>query len=159
MIRYPIGTSGQDLVLTEPVLAHFRRFRQNRWFSREAGGQLFATLAPDAVTIVEATGPRRTDRRGPFWYLPNRRAEQAEIDERHRRGLHFVGDWHTHPEDRPSPSHPDCNSIKECVRKSRHSLLAFVVVVVGRTESAAGLYVAVHDGTAAHVLSSAPVSG
>jgi proteasome lid subunit RPN8/RPN11 len=60
--------------------------------------------------------------------------------------LHYVGDWHTHPELRPYPSPPDDHSIAECVRKSSHDLNGFVLVVVGRLEPPGGLTVGVHDG-------------
>lgn len=30
-------------------------------------------------------------------YAPLRPSEQTEIEERHRRNFHFVGDWHTYP--------------------------------------------------------------
>ena len=92
-LRYPIGTSGQTLVVDVPVLAHFERHRQIRWWQREAGGQLFSRVEGEVITIVEATGPRLGDRRTRHSYEPDRRAEQVEIDDRHpiwpalRRGL------------------------------------------------------------------------
>jgi len=42
MIQYPIGVSGQTIVLQPAVLAHLRRYQQHRWWQTEAGGQLFA---------------------------------------------------------------------------------------------------------------------
>jgi integrative and conjugative element protein (TIGR02256 family) len=152
MIEYPIGTSGQVLVFESEVLEHFRRQRQRRWFDREAGGQLFARIDGARVIVVEATGPRPSDRRSPFSYAPSRRDERAEILDRYAKGLHFVGDWHTHPERLPRPSHPDCTSIGECVRRSKHSLNGFVIAVVGQAEPPDGLFVAIHDGMRAHRL-------
>src|SRR5690606_10810567 len=95
-----------------------------------SGGQLFARLAPPIIEIVEATGPRPTDRRGRTSYEPDPHAEQLEIEARHRQGLHFVGDWHTHPERCPVPSVRDLISITDCVRRSRHHLSGFVLLVV-----------------------------
>lgn len=154
MIEYPIGTSEQSLVLTDPVVDHFRRHRQLRWYQREAGGQLFARFKDNSVFVEDATGPRRTDRRARTSYVPDRRAEQVEIFERHPRGLHYVGDWHTHPEPHPSPSRSDTWSIAECVAKSRHQLHGFVLVIVGQTEFPAGLHVSVHDGNSSYALAS-----
>jgi len=70
VIRYPIGSSGQTLVLADGVLAHFRKHRQTRPWSREAGGQLFARLAAPEICIEVATGPRPTDRQGRTYYHP-----------------------------------------------------------------------------------------
>src|SRR4051794_24267203 len=115
MLEYPIGNSGQVLAFNPEVLEHFSRYRQHRFYQTEAGGQLFANFAGDRIQVVEATGPRRTDTRSRTSYVPDRRAEQREIDVRHERGLHYVGDWHTHPEDIPAPSGRDAESISESV--------------------------------------------
>src|SRR5689334_6509783 len=121
MIEYPIGASGQILVLSTPVLDHFSQHRQLRWYQCEAGGQLFARLEEKRIIVTEATGPRRSDRRSRCSYEPDRTAEQREIDERFREGIHFVGDWHTHPEDLPQPSDRDETSIAETVARSCHA--------------------------------------
>lgn len=156
MIRYPIGTSGQVLVLTDAVADHLRRHRQRHWYQKEAGGQLFARFSGGEILVEEATGPRKTDRRTRTSYVPDRRAEQAEILERHSRGLHYVGDWHTHPEHLPEASAPDATSIAESVAKSKHELNGFVLIVVGRSEPPAGFHVSIHNPTAALALKAAP---
>jgi integrative and conjugative element protein (TIGR02256 family) len=152
MLEYPIGRSGQVLVLAEEVVRKLRRYRQRRWYQREAGGQLFARLSLSRIVIEEATGPRRTDRRTRTSYVPDRAAEQREIDGRHAEGLHFVGDWHTHPEGLPRLSGLDVASISESVRKSRHALNGFVLVIVGQAEPPSGLLVSVHDGFGGSVI-------
>ncbi len=147
MIHYPIGTSGQVLILTDGVVEHLRRHRQRRRYQREAGGQLFARFDDGKIVVEEAMGPRPTDRRSRTSYVPDRRAEQAEILELHARGLHYVGDWHTHPEPIPEPSRPDAASIAECVSKSTHHLNGFVLIVVGQSEPPAGFHVSIHTAT------------
>jgi integrative and conjugative element protein (TIGR02256 family) len=151
-ISYSIGTSGQLIIFSPKVIEHFTRYRQRRWWQTEAGGQLFARLRKARIEIECATGPRRTDRRTRTKYIPDRVAEQAEIMSFHKRGLHFVGDWHTHPENWPRPSTIDDQSIGECVRQSSHVLNGFVLVIVGRMDPTDGMYVAIHDGTERHVL-------
>lgn len=145
MLEYPIGSSGEVLVFAEEVVRKFRRYRQKRWYQLEAGGQLFARLSPSRIVIEEATGPRRTDRRTRASYVPDRAAEQREINSRHADGLHYVGDWHTHREMLPGPSGLDIASISESVRKSTHTLNGFLLVIVGQAEPPAGLLVSVHD--------------
>ena len=115
MIAYPIGESSKVLLFRAEVIARFERYQQLRWWQREAGGQLFARFREDTIDVVEATGPRRSDRRSRYNYEPDRQAEQREIDERFSLGLHFVGDWHTHPEDYPRPSAVDLRSTAEGV--------------------------------------------
>lgn len=152
MIAYPVGRSGQNLVLSHKVLSHFSRWRQLRWYQREAGGQLFARIGSGQILVEEATGPRWTDRRTRHTYMPDRRAEQREILRRHRQGLHFVGDWHTHAERVPVPSPLDLESMTDAFRRSTHALNAFVLIIVGQADPPEGLHVLVCDASGGYKL-------
>lgn len=155
---YPIGASGSRVILTDPVLAHLSEHRQRRFWQSEAGGQLFARLEEREIVIVEATGPRPSDRRGRSYYRPDKVAEQAEIDTRHAEGLHFVGDWHTHPQPYPEPSGSDLASIADAVRRSRHDLNGFILLIVGTLDPPQGLHLSVHDGEAGYRLAPSPTT-
>ena len=144
MISYRIPHEGQ-LLLGDDPLARFRRYRQTGRRS-EAGGQLFATFAEGVTSIVRATGPRRTDRRSSSSFIPDRLAERREIEALFKRGLHYVGDWHTHRELKPAPSNTDVLNFREMFCKSRHSLGSFVMVIVGIGPVPEGLYVGLCDG-------------
>ena len=89
MIRYRIPPEG-DLLLTDAPLARFHHYRQTGR-RREAGGQLFATFGEGIARIECATGPRRTDQRGPAYFIPDRLAERREMRRLFKRGLHYVG--------------------------------------------------------------------
>lgn len=149
MIAYPIGGSGQTLILSDTVVKRLKRYRQMHNRQREAGGQLFARFDGPRIFVEEATGPRRSDRRTRTSYTPSRFAEQREINSRYKRGLHYIGDWHTHPEEIPSPSMIDVRSIDDCVAKSEHSLNGFILIVVGTAEPPDGFHTALHDGVQA----------
>jgi integrative and conjugative element protein (TIGR02256 family) len=43
------------------------------------------------------------------------------------RTVNFVGEWHTHPEDRPRPSNIDRNTWAEQMRKRQHDALIFLI--------------------------------
>jgi len=105
---------------------------------------LFGQFSEEVVTICEATGPRASDRRSRYSYLPSRIDEQKEIDEMHRKGFHFVGDWHSHPEPVPTPSRFDKQTIHDAVAKSRHHLNGFIMVIVGNERFPIGLHVSLN---------------
>lgn len=159
VMDFEIGSSGQSLRLDASVIRHFDRNRQIRPWHREAGGLLFARFALPLVDIVEATGPRRTDRRGRYSYSPDIQAERLEIEERFRRDLHFVGCWHTHPEDVASPSQVDIRNTAECVRRSSHGLSGFVMIIVGRASVRDSLFVSVCDRDKVHQLAAPKDAG
>ena len=145
-IELPIADSGHVLVFDKSAVKSMLRYRQTNRNALEAGGQLFARFDSGRIMIMEATGPRRGDIRTRTSFVPNRASEQREIEAKYRRGLHYIGDWHTHPEPAPRPSYRDCESIKDCFGKSRHRLNAFVLAVVGTSDPPEGLHVSLHDG-------------
>jgi len=145
-LRIPLGDSGELVILTDAVLEHFRRHQQLRKRDTEAGGQLFGRIQGKTITIEEATGPRSSDIRSRYSYVPDRKAEQREINDRFPSGLHFIGDWHTHPEPTPYPSGTDLDNMRECVNKSRRAISGFLLIIVGTAPLPSGLRASLHDG-------------
>ena len=139
VFRFPSGSS--RVLVTDAVVEHLLKHRQLRCWQREAGGQLFARFDGDVQVIEKATGPRPSDKRSRRSYRPNLRAEQAEIFQMHEVGLHYVGDWHTHPERVPTPSYTDKHTMADCVAKSHHQLDGFLLFVVGTDEPPTGMHV------------------
>ena len=146
MLTYKNQGSDIVVVFSSSALDHFARSRQLQPFSAEAGGQLFATFDGVVAVIELATGPRLTDHRSRYGFRPDRQAEQLEIKSMFERGLHYVGDWHTHPTQVPVPSPEDLSSIRAVVRQSTHQLKGFVLVVVGKAPFPDGLSVTVDTG-------------
>ncbi len=131
MIDLELGNSGQRLLFERAVLDHFARHRQTDENPNEAGGQLFSSFEDGVIRVLRATGPRLTDKREPLIYVPDREEERKEIRKNFAKGLHFVGDWHTHPERVPSPSVIDVQNMQDCFRRSVHGLNFFVLAIVG----------------------------
>lgn len=137
----------RTLVFSDEVLVHLDGCRQCSRSASETGGQLFARFEKDVIRIVLATGPRkRGGRRTRFSFRPSRRVEEREIHELFAEGLHFVGDWHTHPQARATPSSCDLNSMAECYKSSTHELDAFVMVIVGTSGVPDGLWIGMNTG-------------
>lgn len=142
------GVSGTPRILIEPsVLSQVYRFRQTHCWSREAGGQLFASVHGHDWRVAEATGPRRSDLRSRFGFVGNRSQDQKDIRQRFGLGLHYVGDWHTHPQASPRPSITDIDSMTKMVAASRHELPGFLMMIVGTQSSCEGLWISLHSPT------------
>ena len=144
-IRYTIGESGQHLDFHNNVLDHFHSWRQLHPGMSEAGGQLFGAFDGAGITISLATGPRLSDRRGRFFFVADRFAERREISALHKSGLHYFGDWHTHPQSLPGPSGTDLASMADLFVRSKHELRAFLMVIVGTANFPDGLHVSLHE--------------
>lgn len=146
MLSLKIDGSDQEIIFSDEVLSHFSRHRQLRFWQSEAGGQLFARFTGKTINIVKATGPRKPDWRTRFFYFAHRPSEHSEIHALFNEGLHFVGDWHTHPEKIPKPSKLDIQTYYETFRMSKHALAGMVFVIVGQEPSSAGLYIGICNG-------------
>ena len=142
-------TSGLNITFDPSALHTFDSHRQLRCYKRESRGQLFAKVRGENWKILCATGPRANDVRGRFRFWPNRESEQAEIFEHYEEGLEYVGEWHTHPQDRPSPSASDIKSVNNIVRELTHHFPGFLLCIVGRCPFPEGLWISFHtiDGS------------
>lgn len=143
MLTYLLPDGVERLVLRSDVLQHLLNHRQTRFWQKEAGGQLFATFKPGVTTIERVTGPRKTDQRSRTGYRPDRKAEQREIDAMYAEGFHYVGDWHTHPEQIPFPSQLDNHSMVDCFSKSTHQAEGFLLFIVGNGDPPSCLSVSI----------------
>lgn len=142
MTRCFSSTIGK-IELSDSVLECFDRNRQKRMWSAEAGGQLFCRFSGDAILVEAASGPKRKDKRNRYSFWPDRQNEQKDIEIQFSAGLHYIGDWHTHPEDIPEPSGVDLHKMQAIFRKSDHQLKGMLLVVVGRNSRHGGLWVGV----------------
>ena len=115
--------------------------RQLSNFSCEIGGQLFASFHGNFIRIEAVTITKGRSRRRRYGFWPDRSAEQADIKNLFDQGLHYVGDWHTHPEKVPTPSETDKTKMLEIFRLSVHELDSMLMVIIGLAPFPDGLFV------------------
>lgn len=121
------------------VLSYVFGFRQISVRAKEAGGQLFGTIAPELVHIIKATGPYPGDERSRCRYRSNPAAAQDAIREQSLAGLLYLGEWHTHAEDSPSASGSDKNTMRLILQRSRLNSNALLLLIIGRKAQVDGI--------------------
>jgi integrative and conjugative element protein (TIGR02256 family) len=136
-----LSDTPQALTVTRLALQHVSRYRQTTPWATEAGGQLFGTLNAAQVCVIEASGPYVGDERTRYRYRSNPASAQRAIEDRHKRGLMYLGEWHTHAEDYPSASGLDDNAMRCLIASSQLNTNALLLMIVGRARSAEGLAV------------------
>jgi integrative and conjugative element protein (TIGR02256 family) len=146
----------QTLVIAPNVIQHLLSERQLAQDSPESGGQLFADIRPQTIVVRQATGPYTEDQRRPFWFFPNRTQQRRDIKRLFKQSLHYIGDWHTHPENKPSPSNSDLQAMADCFLKSRHQLESFLMIIVGTSPNPADFWISLHDAVGYRRLSLLP---
>lgn len=144
-LTFTSSSFADTVLLTSEALHDLDRYAQTEAKSNEAGGQLFARFDPGVVVIRRCSPPHPDDRRSRFGFWPNRKREQREIREFYAQGLHYVGDWHTHPEPHPTPSASDLDSMRSVFMKSKHALVSFLMIIRGTGALPDGIWVSAHD--------------
>ena len=137
--------AGGTLTLSAACVETFEAHRQKTRFHKETGGQLFARFFDSSLVVERATVVRGA--RGRHSFLPNRRDEQAEIEALFQEQLHYVGDWHTHPEACPTPSGADHTKMLGIFRQSQHQLQFMLMAIVGLKPFPTGLFFATVSST------------
>lgn len=134
-----LDESRQTLWIAPPALQHVSRHLQSASWATEAGGQLFGTIDAEKICVMEASGPYAGDERSRYCYRSNPTAAQRAIDERHKRGLLYLGEWHTHAEDTPSASSLDDDAMRRLISSSQLNSNELLLLIVGLSRGTAGL--------------------
>lgn len=136
--------------LAGDVLTVFESHIQPIGRSRESGGILLGCVRGSNLEIVEATIPSRFDERFPFLFVRKAAWHRQVAEKRWRRSggtVRYLGEWHTHPEDLPSPSTVDLVEWRKLAVK-RNDGRPLLAVIVGRR----GLHVELIDDVGQRVV-------
>lgn len=102
----------------------------------EAGGLLLGSVRGSNILIEEATTPTAWDKRFRYFFerMPFGHEEIALARWTSSQGtIRYLGEWHTHPEDHPSPSGLDREewSSLSSRRRDKRPMLAVIVGCLG----------------------------
>lgn len=114
---------------------------------------LFARFSLPNIYIEHVSTPKGSDLRSRLSFILHRPTKQRLITRAFANGLHYVGEWHTHPQEIPRPSTTDMESMRDAFSKSRHELNHFVMVILGYGRIPDALWVSIHNSRASHQLS------
>lgn len=128
--RSLIEPNSKRLVLVrEDVLALISSYRQSHSGDYEAGGILMGKRRGEHFEITFATAPQKKDIRSRcrFTRHPDGHQEIAENRLISTNGdENYIGEWHTHPENHPSPSSIDITDWKRLSKVHGVPLLVII---------------------------------
>jgi len=118
------------------ILAAHRQLREDL---PEAGGLLLGRFFEDRpdLLIDEATVPTSIDRRSRFAIFRPKEGAQRLIDSAWKASggtRNFLGEWHSHPEPRPTPSCRDLANWRRISRKAEYEQSGLLFIIVGSDE-------------------------
>lgn len=123
--------NGALLDILPDVQSMLYEHRQTGSDSREAGGLLvgYENIATSNFTASTGTPPQATDLRSRI---------SLKLGLQHRRLLDeivfpygYIGTWHTHPSEIPSPSSVDLKDWRKCIKHNRTSTNALIFIIAG----------------------------
>jgi integrative and conjugative element protein (TIGR02256 family) len=120
------------------MLAH----RQLHARDPESGGLLLGRLisGTEDVVIDFVSRPSGADRATRFRFFRARRPAQQRVTDAWHESLGtrvYLGEWHTHPEDDPTPSCIDRRNWRRIVKRAQFEQPFLFFVIVGRRGTAA----------------------
>lgn len=136
--------ASQSLIFEASALQTFEDARQLAEADKEIGGMLLARISESEVRIVKATKAEKRASISRFLFKPSLSRKRKIVKEAFAVGLHFVGEWHTHPETDPTPSSIDLDSMRDSFRRSKHELNRFLMVIVGNRKKRLSFSVTLH---------------
>lgn len=128
--------AGERLVYFAPsVIEVFEQYIQGD-SDTEAGGVLLGHVRCVHLEILEVTVPTPSDRRLKYFFERLTDGHRAICERRWRDSgglVRYVGEWHTHPEDYPTPSGLDIGEWQR-LAASRRDGRPMLAAIVGRKD-------------------------
>lgn len=128
--------SGGYLIIPSHSLLDMRKYRQKQLSSPESGGILLGSWRSNTSSIDEGTlfhaevtdntVPSEEDCQKRFSFLRQsfHHVEYAfSLWKRSNREVSYIGEWHTHPEDNPTPSKTDISQWKSKLKGQKAILI------------------------------------
>jgi integrative and conjugative element protein (TIGR02256 family) len=128
-----INSKDDTLYITSNVIDMWRNHRQLSINNKESFGVLIGSQSGDVdeIWIERCTEPKTKDRATRSSFMLKDPVHQKEVDISFTESdgkLGYIGTWHTHPENSPSPSQTDLNDWRECLNRNNDRTLIFVIV-------------------------------
>lgn len=129
-----IGYKNYDIKINDNVLTIMSKYIQCK-SKYESGGILIGSILIEGKTIEinDCTEPIDLDKSSRCgFYRSNKHNELLErkwIDSNYRKM--YLGEWHTHPQSRPTPSHVDKQSWKRLIKSSITESPIVIFLIIG----------------------------
>lgn len=140
------GFKQYKVIFSDVVLAIFENHRQVTPHSHESGGIVFGQVVGNIIYINRASTPNSFDKSSRYRFERDKRAAQILVTYEYLNSdkkITYLGEWHTHPENIPTPSGQDRTMIKDQYKTSTLNEPFLLLIIQGIEK----LYVSIYDGT------------
>lgn len=138
-----VKLSSYEIYFSDEVIQIFKSYIQNERKKPEAGGILFGQVLENKIYILKASIPTKFDKANRTSFERSREVAQILVNYEFynsNRRIIYLGEWHTHPENNPSPSFQDRKMIKEQINLGKPNEEYLLLIIQGITHLYIGIY-------------------
>lgn len=127
------NSSTINIDIKDSVLCVFKKHIQIHNKANEAGGILIGEVFDNLIVITDCSVPNQFDKSSRNNFIRAYKPAQKFIDKHFFKSNGtkiYLGEWHTHPEDIPSPSNLDITSFTKTIELNKlNSNIHFMIIV------------------------------
>jgi len=133
-----------NLSISQSVLKIFNRYVQIHPKSPESGGILTGEIYDNIINLLNCSEPSDLDQRSRYNFNRSFIAAQKFINEKFKISSGkeiYLGEWHTHPEDHPSPSNTDIKNFLKTIKNNHLNSNVHFMIIIGRLSIYIEIYI------------------
>lgn len=132
-----------QIYISENVLNIFSQYSQQQNNMHEAGGILLGQVYEKSIYIIKASIPSEFDKRSRYSFERSKVIAQLLIEYEFINSNNktiYLGEWHTHPENIPTPSSQDLKMIKNQKKLGKFNENFILYLIQGIQKLYIGIY-------------------
>ena len=131
-----IELDGITIKISKSVINNMMKFKQDAFEKPEAGGILIGYyIQNNSFSITDITTPTLYDKSSRFNFIRNIKSVQSTLKRLFKKSggkKIYLGEWHTHPENTPTPSGLDNKSIIDQLKFNQLNSDIIFMIIIGR---------------------------
>jgi integrative and conjugative element protein (TIGR02256 family) len=130
-----IKIDNYSITLSPEALEILDTYIQRKPSDPEGGGIILGMIAGDVIQLQRLSVPTELDIRSRTGFVRHRLSAQIVINHEHANTygqVTYLGEWHTHPEDHPTPSGTDITMIKRQFWQNKIHTDFLILLIQGR---------------------------
>ena len=144
-----IELNSYELLIHEVPLLIMEEYTQYGKRQNESGGIILGKIVSDQINILRLSIPTSLDKSSRYNFERSKTGAQIIIDYEFKNShgqTIYLGEWHTHPEEYPTPSKQDIRMIKEQYSQNKLNV-PFVILMIKGTK---GIFIGIIDEEGFH---------
>lgn len=137
-----IKIDNYTLTLSAEALKILDSYIQRKLNDPESGGIILGKVTAEDIQVQRLSVPTELDKCSRTHFERHRLSAQIVINYEHAKSygqVTYLGEWHTHPEDHPTPSGTDMKMIKQQFAQNKIHTEFLLLLIQGRKSLFAGL--------------------